>query len=234
MIFYVNNLANGTHTPYHLTPFKPDPSSIYINCLFFASLSISLVAALASAISLQWVAEYDAAITRGGSSPADRAKRRQFRFSGVKTWQMEEIIASLPVLLYCSVALFSFGVIIWMWVVHATVAYVVIGGAAMATIFYFSCTILAVLYVSAPFRTPISGWIYSLGRWSMRPLIWILHRMGARSLSARIHSAYHSYTIISKRVDRAVNSNPYLAQDALIWLAGQVSISEDSHKRCYF
>jgi Family of unknown function (DUF6535) len=69
MIFLTNNLANGNHTPYSRPEFQPSSSSIIINCLFFASLSASLVAAMASVVALQWVADYDAAISRGGSSP---------------------------------------------------------------------------------------------------------------------------------------------------------------------
>jgi hypothetical protein len=33
-------------------------------------------------MALQLIADYDTAITRGGSSPEDRAKRRQFRHAG--------------------------------------------------------------------------------------------------------------------------------------------------------
>ena len=231
MVFVTNNLANGTHTPYSVPDFEPTPSAVYVNCLFFTSLSSSLVAALASVVALQWVAEYDSAVTRSGSSPAERAKRRQFRYSGVTKWQMAEIIAALPLLLYCSVALFFVGLVIWMWDVHPIVAYTVIGGAVMAAFFYFSSTILSVCFVSAPFRTPLSVWIYAFGRLSIPHVAWTFHRLGARSVSEWIHNQYQTYILVSKRVDRAVESDPYLAQDALIWLAGQVSISSDSHKR---
>ena len=231
MVFYTNNLANGTHTPYPNPTFEPTSSAIYINCLFFASLSISLVAAMASVIALQWVADYDAVISRGGSSPAERAKRRQFQFSGIEKWKMGEIIGSLPLLLYCSVGLFFLGLIVWMWDVQPIVAYVIIGGAALAALFYFSSTIIAVFFVSAPFRTPLSRWIYTIGRLSLPPLAWTSSHLGARLISKWMYSKYHAYTLVNKRVDRAVESDSSLSEDALIWLAGQVSISSDSHKR---
>ncbi|KIM20065.1 hypothetical protein M408DRAFT_79231, partial [Serendipita vermifera MAFF 305830] len=118
MIFMNDNLANGTHRRYVPTDFEVSASAICINSLFFASLSTSLVAALASVVALQWVADYDAAITRGGSSPEDRAKRRQFRYAGVVSWKMNEIIAAIPLFLYCSVLLFFGGLILWMWIIH--------------------------------------------------------------------------------------------------------------------
>jgi hypothetical protein len=127
MIFYTNSVANGTHLPYTPSKFQPESYAVKVNCLFFARLSTSLVAALASVVSLQWVADYDAAITRGGSSPEDRAKRRQFRHAGVVWWKMSEIIAALSLLLYCSVILFFGGLALWMWEVNNIVGLVVLG-----------------------------------------------------------------------------------------------------------
>ncbi|PVF94126.1 hypothetical protein CPB86DRAFT_808680 [Serendipita vermifera] len=143
LIFFINNSANGTHTPYSRASFSPAPYAVSVNCLFFASLSASIVAALASVVSLQWVAEYDAAVSRSGSSPEDRVKRRQFRYSGMEAWKMREVIEALPVLLYCSLVLFFVGLGRWMWGVHTTVGSVVIGGTLLGVAFYLITTMLA-------------------------------------------------------------------------------------------
>jgi Family of unknown function (DUF6535) len=121
VIQYFNNVRNQSSNNFTRPDFEPSFEAISINCLLFASLGASLVAALASIVALQWVADYDAAITRGGSSPHDRAKRRQFRFAGVTRWKMGELIAALPLLLYSSVILFWAGAIQWMWALHHTV-----------------------------------------------------------------------------------------------------------------
>ncbi|KIM31690.1 hypothetical protein M408DRAFT_20918 [Serendipita vermifera MAFF 305830] len=142
MIRFTNNAANGTHIPYIPSDFEAPLHAVTVNCLFFASLSTSLVAALASVVALQWVADYDAAITRGGSSPEDRAKRRQFRYTGVISWKMGEIIAALPLLLYFSVILFFAGLILWMRILHYTVGLVVAGGAGLAGLFYVPMDLL--------------------------------------------------------------------------------------------
>jgi hypothetical protein len=171
MIFYNTNLVNGSHSPYSRSKFIPSTAAVSINCLLFASLGTSLIAALASVIALQWVADYDAAITRGGSSPEDRARRRQFRFAGVVQWKMAEIIAALPLLLYCSVVLFWAGTIQWMWTINRIVTYVVAGGTTVVVLFYFITTLLATVYVSAPFRTPLSRGLY----WTHRLLLSLLY-----------------------------------------------------------
>jgi hypothetical protein len=170
LIFFINNTANGTHTPYSRSSFTPTTSAVSVNCLFFASLSASIVAALASVVSLQWVAEYDAAVSRSGSSPEDRVKRRQFRYGGMEKWKMREIIASLPVLLYCSLILFFVGLAQWMWSVHTTVGGVVIGGTLLGAAFYTTTTMLAVVFPSCPYRAPIVRWTYALIHFVFRPL----------------------------------------------------------------
>jgi len=94
LVFFANNWANQTGAQFTSSNFQATTAAVSINCFLFASLDASLTAALASVIALQWVADYDAAITRGGDSPLDRAKRHQFRFSGVKKWGMSQIIDS--------------------------------------------------------------------------------------------------------------------------------------------
>ncbi|PVF96659.1 hypothetical protein CPB86DRAFT_663139, partial [Serendipita vermifera] len=160
LIFFINNTANGTHTPYSTPSFTAPSYAVSVNCLFFASLSASIVAALASVVSLQWVAEYDAAVSRSGSSPEDRANRRQFRYGGMEKWRMKEIIAALPVLLYCSLVLFFVGLTQWIWGVHKTVGGVVLGGTVLGGAFYLITTLLGVVFPSCPYRAPIVRWIY--------------------------------------------------------------------------
>ena len=231
LIFYTNSMANGSHTPYSRTAFEADSYAVTINCLLYASLSTSLVAALASVISLQWIADYDAAITRGGSSPEDRAKRRQFRFAGVMWWKMGEIIAALPLLLYCSVGLFFVGLILWMWSIHRTVGIVVAGGAGLAVLFYGISTLLSVIFVSAPFRTPLSRWIYSFIRFGFSVIYVLARALHIPSIPTWFEHQRKAYTISQRREDQEVSHRTELAMDALVWLANQLSVSQDSYDR---
>jgi hypothetical protein len=231
MIFYANNVARGSNDVYTSPTFSPANSAVSINCLLFGSLAASLIAALASVVSLQWVADYDAAITRGGSSPQDRAKRRQFRFAGVVMWKMGGIIAALPLLLYFSVVLFFVGVIQWMLILNEMVGYVVIGGALTVALFYFSSTIVAVLFVSAPFTTPLSRWIYATYHLPYVIIHWIITMARIQAIPRWVEKRWRAYHIAHKREDSAVESRGNLKYQAMHWLAGQVSISEDSRRR---
>jgi Family of unknown function (DUF6535) len=193
MIFYVNNAANITPNSYIQPNFHPTSTAVSINCLLFASLGASLIAAMASVVALQWVSNYDSAITRGGSSPEDRAKRRQFRFAGVLTWRMGEIIAALPLLLHSSVALFLAGATQWMWSINTTVGVVVACGAGSAGLFYAATTLFSARCNSAPFSTPLSS-----------GLCWLLKR--SRSFAGRcllrlpIDSVLRWFTLLPLKV----------------------------------
>jgi hypothetical protein len=231
MVFYMNSVANGTHQIYTPPTFEASSTDITINCLFFASLSASLVAALASVVSLQWVADYDAAITRGGSSPEDRAKRRQFRYAGVVSWKMGEIIAALPILLYFSVILFLAGLILWMTVTNQIVGAIFTGGASVAVLFYGVSTLISVFYVSAPFRTPLSLWVYSLYHLPLSAVYRLTKTRTALNIPPWLKSHHLMYKNARKRVDLAVENRGELGKDALVWLANQLSISQDSYRQ---
>jgi len=233
MIFLTNNLANGSHNTAAYSPpnFEPTSLAITINCLFFASLNASLVAALASVVALQWVADYDAAIARGGSSPEDRAKRRQFRYSGVLSWKMNEIIAALPILLYFSVILFFAGLVLWMSGINSIVGSVVAGGAAIAVLFYGVTTTLSVIFVSAPFRTPLGRWIYSFVHRSFFFLYILLRALHIPFIPVWLEKLHLADTAHRKREDNELEGRHELAISALVWLANHLSISEDSYRR---
>jgi hypothetical protein len=253
LIHCFNNIGNQTRNNLTRPDFEPSFEAISINCLLFASLGASLIAALASVVALQWVADYDAAITRGGSSPEDRAKRRQFRHAGVVGWKMGQIIAALPILLYSSVVLFWAGAMQWMWTLHSTVGYVVAGGTAIVVLFYASTTILAAVYVSSPFRTPLSRALY----WAMSPAASTIRRLVSRLpfkifsrrvtaplRAARFPSIFRESAVLQwinkhllpertfrYREDNAAKQDPSVASDALAWLARQLPISADSYER---
>jgi hypothetical protein len=231
MIFYTNSVANGTHTPYTLPNFQPASYAVKVNCLFFASLGASLVAALASVVALQWVADYDAAITRGGSSPEDRAKRRQFRHAGVVWWKMGDIISALPLLLYCSVILFFGGLALWMWEVNNVVGLVVVGGAALAVLFYGISTFLAVVFVSAPFRTPIGRWIYSSARLFFSSIYHLTSSLRVPLIPTWLEKRNLTSAMSRRREDVEVEKRPGMGLAALVWLANELAVSQDSYDR---
>ncbi|KAH8823661.1 hypothetical protein DL96DRAFT_234353 [Flagelloscypha sp. PMI_526] len=110
--------ANGNTTVLAAIPpstFGPDTSTfktadIWINGLFFASLSLSLATALLSVLAKQWLQAYTAIIP---GSAKEIALIRHLRFRGLEKWKMYEIIGALPLILHASLALFFAGLFIF-------------------------------------------------------------------------------------------------------------------------
>jgi hypothetical protein len=96
-IEFTGQMANGTYHRLTRPTFDPPRYAIVINALLFASISLSLAAAMISVLALQWVNEYDSKLDT--SEFKKRALRRHWRFTGVEKWKMQGIIAALPVLL---------------------------------------------------------------------------------------------------------------------------------------
>ncbi|KAI0347856.1 hypothetical protein BDW22DRAFT_1319209, partial [Trametopsis cervina] len=102
-----------------ITVFQPSPAAIRVNVLWFSSLIVSLSTASLSIFVNQWLRAYMAFST---SSARGQLRVRQFRHSGMKTWKVFGIVATLPLLLQLSVALFFAGLCYFTAIVHESVA----------------------------------------------------------------------------------------------------------------
>ncbi|KAF5343026.1 hypothetical protein D9758_011112 [Tetrapyrgos nigripes] len=97
-------------------------NDLWINGLFFASLSLSLVTALLSVLVKQWLQAY-ASLPNGNAM--ERSKIRQFRYQGFLKWRVPQIIGALPLVLHASLALFMVGLSIYVSELHRTLCWVV-------------------------------------------------------------------------------------------------------------
>ena len=130
-------------------PHKPAGSAIAVNCLWYASLSISLGASLGAIICKGWIAEYS-----GDINPVVgllRACQRHMRFMAFERLKVHVLVAFLPVFLHSSVLLFFMGATIYLWRMDEKVAtvFVVMGG--ILGIAYVLLTILPFV-TNPPFR----------------------------------------------------------------------------------
>ncbi|PVF95192.1 hypothetical protein CPB86DRAFT_764425, partial [Serendipita vermifera] len=147
-------LANQTIRAFDPPAFVAPMFAVRVNCLLFTSIICSLVTALCAVLALQWVANYDFGLNT--SSPQNRAFQRQLRYMGIKKWKMGDIIASLPLLIFLSMFLFLVGLADWLWHINRLVSCIIIAGIAMGCFFYIAVTIIAIVWIDSPFRTPIS------------------------------------------------------------------------------
>ncbi|KAG8815120.1 hypothetical protein FRC19_001253 [Serendipita sp. 401] len=156
-------LANNTVAAFQPGSFVAQKWAIRVNFYFFAAISCTLVTTLTTVLALQWVGSYGAGLNP--SSPEGRALQRHFRHREMEQWHMVQIIAFLPALIYIALFLFFIGLAEWMWNVHQGVAKVIIVGLVCGAILFLMTTAISMVYVGAPFRTPVTR---SLPRLSAR------------------------------------------------------------------
>jgi Family of unknown function (DUF6535) len=183
ILFYI---ALGSSDPSLLppppgTPFEPPDWAIVVNGLFFTSLTTSILAAVGAVTCLQWVGEYDAGL-EAASTPEMRALRWHYRYRGIEQWYMRHMIASLPIILYISVAFFFTGLTVWFYHLQYRLALIPLGGLLIWTIGYAATTFMAVFYPSAPYRTALSKALFRVAFlaafyvWKYTQTVLILYR----------------------------------------------------------
>ncbi|PVF93535.1 hypothetical protein CPB86DRAFT_715176, partial [Serendipita vermifera] len=159
MKYSVVRQLNSSVPPPSFEPFRPLIWVKYMNALFFSSLTCSMIASMGAVTCLQWVKEYDAGV-HDAMEPEDRALRNHYRYRATDKWGMGTMIACLPVVIYISVALFFGGLVTWFWHVNQDIAWIPLGGVVIWVVLYWITTSLAVIFPSAPFKTPVSKAMY--------------------------------------------------------------------------
>ncbi|KAG8842793.1 hypothetical protein FRB96_004730 [Tulasnella sp. 330] len=141
-------------------PFPVDKSAVRQNCLFFASLCCSVLAAGGAVLAKQWLQEY--ARTQQTGSVDQQVKKRAERFAGAEKWGLYVVVKILPLLLLGSVALFFYALADSLLSVNHTVAYVIWGFGVAGIAAYVFTVVVAVVYAAYPYRTAVSGTIISI------------------------------------------------------------------------
>ncbi|KAG8944443.1 hypothetical protein FRC03_002077 [Tulasnella sp. 419] len=140
--------------PAPTSPWKPNPSTLWLNGFFFASLSFSLIASFGAILGKEMLAEYKA--SGALHSPAEQGQTRQEKFDGLQRWRFRVLIHLLPVLLQTSLALFLIGLVVFLWQMSPGIAMVVFVPVVLGFIGYIASLVTALRHHHSPFQTSIS------------------------------------------------------------------------------
>ncbi|KAG8922210.1 hypothetical protein FRC02_012070 [Tulasnella sp. 418] len=156
-LFIMHRTDNQTLSLEELNPGSPASSSYPINSLFFSSLSFSLTAAFGAVTAKQWLTEY----SNVGAVKAlhVQGRTRQEKYKGLKTWQLQLIIESLPLLLQASLFLFLVGIVRFLWDMNGKVAALQLALSGFGVTIYVITIIIGILVPTSPFQTPLSKYI---------------------------------------------------------------------------
>ncbi|KAJ6480535.1 hypothetical protein C8R47DRAFT_1284932 [Mycena vitilis] len=174
----VDASANGTSFRIPpTTPFQPPAILLICNILWFISLGLSLTCALIATLLEQWARDF---LHRADmrSAPVVRARVFSFLYYGLKRFKMHTVVEIIPLLLHASLFLFLVGLVAFLIPVNIALTVVVGIILTIVTVVYALLTLLPLVHIDCPYRTPLSRGFWSLHhsvenvlhRWSSRPV----------------------------------------------------------------
>ena len=126
-------------------------STVWMQTLSYASLSLSLLAAFGAVMGKQWLNSYKAA--RGRGSLQERGLQRQRKLDGLERWHLQTVLRSFLVLLQISLLLFGLSLSAHMWTEQRTISSVIICTTALGFLFYVVTILVSVIHPDSPFQT---------------------------------------------------------------------------------
>ncbi|KAJ7138577.1 hypothetical protein C8R46DRAFT_969345, partial [Mycena filopes] len=146
--------ANGT--TWEMSPpaaFTPSASAVTCNLLWFISLGLSLACALIATLLEQWARDF---IHRSEirSAPLIRARIFSFLYYGLKRFNMHMVVEIIPLLLHTALLFFFAGLVAFLLPVNLLMAMVAATMLAVIITVYSILTILPLLHLDTPYRTP--------------------------------------------------------------------------------
>jgi hypothetical protein len=135
--------------------FHPTPSAIRINILWFLSLTLSLICALAATLMQQWARRY-LQQAQAQTTLYKRARTREYLFEGVQAFRLSQAVEAVPALLHIAVFLFFAGLVDFLFSIDSTVGRVILGVICFFGGIYVLLTFLPNLRPNCPYRTPFS------------------------------------------------------------------------------
>lgn len=134
--------------------FTAVPSAVPQNCVFFASLCSSLLAATGAVLAKQWLLNYER--TGQSGSPGTQGLLRTEKFLRANRWALKVVVDILPTLLLMSLALFFIALADYLWTINRPVALVVLAFAAAGAVGYSFASVAAAIDRYRPFQTSVA------------------------------------------------------------------------------
>ncbi|KAE9404523.1 hypothetical protein BT96DRAFT_973156 [Gymnopus androsaceus JB14] len=212
LILVQESLANGSPLPIIQnptdTPVSPSAANVWVNALWFTSLSISLSAALLAILTKQWLYHYMAP-TSGTSQ--ERVRIQQFRLSGLEKYHVPMIIDLLPITLHISIALFLVGLALFLSTIHIGMAIAISVVTGIAYTAYIGSIILSLVDPQCPYQSPISTYLY-------HPWIFMVDASGIL-----LHVIYLGVSITSILLGAVKDFSLQKFRSLHMWISAQIS-----------
>ena len=194
LIYQTLMMRNASLGPYEPSTFSPPNHIVAVNALFYASLSLMLLAAFIAMLIKNWVREFDRGL-RGMSISEQRAKTREFRYQGLVYWRLSGMVVILPILIQISLLLFSIGLALFLFHIDTLSSAIIVATLGIGFLFYAITTAISAVITSSPFRSPLSrglGALYRRFHAAICPQIDYFYSKGMDITPISFHSSLRS------------------------------------------
>ncbi|CAE6467541.1 unnamed protein product [Rhizoctonia solani] len=149
-------MPNSTSTPAEIPKFVPSAAVRLINVLWFASLVISLGAAVVAILAKEWLGAFTSYRTRHSHK---YALERQVRLASMVIWNMRPIIDLLPTLLNIALFIFGLGLIVRLWLLDFVVAGIITTISTLVCAIYSYFVFAGALCPTCPYKSQLSYYL---------------------------------------------------------------------------
>ncbi|VDB92622.1 unnamed protein product [Peniophora sp. CBMAI 1063] len=149
-------LGNGTSAPAQaLPPFEVPRYAVTLNILWFMSLLLSLMSALASTLMQQWTRRYLRATQHRGPA-RKRGPVHVFLHRGTRRFKLSLVVDCIVWLLHAAVFLFISGLLVFLFILDEWIAFAVVSLVATGAGVYLFFTALPLAFNDCPYSTPLT------------------------------------------------------------------------------
>jgi len=174
----------------------------------YASLLISLLAALVAMLGKQWLNRY---LRNSGGSMIERCGDRQRKCDGLEKWPLHHFVESLPLMLQVALLLLACGLCRRMWSINTSVTYTLITLTGLGITFYIAVVIAGMSSYACPFQTPASMTLRGLWKKVRHRIVpSIVHSKQASSRKHRLPRFHSQSTTIPLENVQIHQAEPWL------------------------
>lgn len=207
-------VSNGTQAPIAQQS-APPASAVWVNSLWFLSLVVSLFCSLLATLQQRWARRY-LQVTQPHVAIHERARIRSYFAEGVIRFRVSVTVEAIPALLHISVFLFLAGLIVSLFAIHHTVAYVVLAATAACFLVYAAITVMPVICHDSPYTSPFSA------------PAWYIPR---KTALAAVNTANRIMDILGKISSRKSRTMPSLKSYKELFARDMTDAAHDAAKR---
>ncbi|KAH9975050.1 hypothetical protein BGW80DRAFT_127350 [Lactifluus volemus] len=172
-------------------PFSPPPHAIWVNSLWFLSLSISLVCGVLVTWQQHWIHSYMMVTQAPQIPPRRRARIHAFRFRGIMNSGFFIAFDITGILIHISLFLFFIGLLIYLFNINFTLFCAVacfLGATAMA---YLIVAFMPIFRIDSPYGSPLSFLLY----WPFSGALYAILRILKSVIPARNIASEHFHRL---------------------------------------